>query len=106
MAGSLRSGAGSPEYRDLGENRASPGAGAGAASWEREHEPGDRRANKPTSPKRISRGAGRAEESLRSEIGLSSKELRNKASQEVNAGIRFRESLKQNGGASSPPRDI
>ena len=54
----------------MGENRASPGAGAGAASWEREREPGDRRANKPTSPKRISRGAGRAEESLTSEIGF------------------------------------
>ena len=42
----------------------------GTPAWEREREPGDRRANKPTSPKRISRGAGRAEESLTSEIGF------------------------------------
>ena len=66
----LRSGTGALESQDQGENRASPGAGAGAASRGREGEPGDSRANKPTSSKRISRGAGRVEGSLNSEIGF------------------------------------
>ena len=64
------SGTGSPESQDRGKNPASPGAGAGAASRGREGEPGDSRANKPTSSKRISRGAGRVEGSLNSEIGF------------------------------------
>ena len=66
----LRSQTGTPESQDRGENRAFPGAGAGAASRGREDEPGDRGANKPKSPKRISRGAGRAKGSLSSEIGF------------------------------------
>ena len=66
----LRSGTGTPESQDRGENRASPGAGAGVASRFREGEPGNREANKPMSPKRISRGAGRAKGSLSSEIGF------------------------------------
>ena len=70
MAGGLRSRTGSPESQDRGENWASPGAGTGAASWDREREPGDHGANKPTSPKKISRSAGRAEGSVSSEIGF------------------------------------
>ena len=66
----LMSATGSPESQDRGKNPASPGAGAGAASRGPEGEPGDSGVNKPTSPKRISRGAGRAKGSLSSEIGF------------------------------------